>query len=293
LQSQTPGLAPLGGQVAANAAALAAGKQADQNTEAGDAVSSQAQASLGSVGRYGLNGERSTPGAGTARPVHGFSAAEVGRQEGRAVQAQSIDAVANAPAWVRGTADSHETLSATGGHAGASGAAAAESGARATFAALDADPGSGTPVWIHAGAQRAEAGFEDPALGWVGVRADISAGGVHASLVPDSVEAARALGGHIAGLHAFLAEQHTPVETLTLFAPEGKGAALNEDQGTMQQGAGQHAGQGAYSEPQSNSLPDALAIPSAVSLGATTQSGRLDEIIPFASQGGVHISVMA
>ncbi len=40
-----------------------------------------------------------------------------------------------------------------------------------TFAALDAENSTATSKWVHAGRNTAEAGFEDPVLGWVGVRA--------------------------------------------------------------------------------------------------------------------------
>jgi hypothetical protein len=59
-----------------------------------------------------------------------------------------------------------------------------------TFAALDATAAPGRPAWIHTGAQQAEAGFQDPELGWVGVRADASGSGIHAQLVAGSTDAA-------------------------------------------------------------------------------------------------------
>lgn len=118
-----------------------------------------------------------------------------------------------------------------------SGSSGTPSGLKETFAALDAEGATGKSTWIHTGAQRAEAGIQDPELGWVGVRVDMGSGGVHASLVPGSADAAQALGGHLAGLNSYLSDHHTPVETLTLAVPEsgwsGQGA-----------GAGQSMGQG-------------------------------------------------
>jgi hypothetical protein len=119
--------------------------------------------------------------------------------------------------------------------------------AQETFAALDAGTGAGTavgtPNWIHAGGRQAEAGFEDPALGWVSVRADLSAGGVHAAVIPGSTEAAQALSGHLAGLSAYLSDQHTPVATLTIAVPGNGGTESGLNQG-MQHGTGQETGQG-------------------------------------------------
>ena len=37
--------------------------------------------------------------------------------------------------------------------------------------AMDTDTERSHPTWLHAGAHQAEAGFQDPTLGWIGVRA--------------------------------------------------------------------------------------------------------------------------
>jgi hypothetical protein len=180
--------------------------------------------------------------------------------------------------------------------AGAPAGTAAGAGSSETFAALDAETATGTPTWIHAGAQRAEAGFQDPALGWIGVRADGSGGGVHAALVPGSADAAQALGGHLAGLNAYLAEQHTPVESLTLVAPESRSAEAGMDQSASQgmyQGAGQNSGQGGYAEPQSNTPASSPANTAAVLQEISVPAGGLDATGHAATPGGVHISVMA
>jgi hypothetical protein len=125
-------------------------------------------------------------------------------------------------------------------------------------------------------------------------------GGVHASLVPGSADAAQALGGHLAGLNSFLAEQHTPVETLTLAAPEGRWAGPLGDQGTGQgmnqglnQGADQNTGQGAFSEPRSNPPPAAPDLAAATTSEVSAQTGRPDAMDPPARLGGIHISVIA
>jgi hypothetical protein len=152
------------------------------------------------------------------------------------------------------------------------------------------------PTWIHAGTQHAEAGFEDPALGWVGVRADMSAGGVHASLLPGSAEAAQALGGHIAGLQAFLADQHTPVESLTMATHQNSGMAFNAGQGAMQQGTGQQGGgqhqrDSASSNQQASPLTATESMPPALPQSISSQIGI--PIVSFPGPGGAHISVMA
>jgi len=159
------------------------------------------------------------------------------------------------------------------------------------FAALDgAGGGAERPAWIHTGAHHAEAGYEDPALGWVSVRADLGGGVVHASLVPGSVEAAQTLVTHLTGLSDFLAQRHPSVETVTVAAPEGGWGERSMGQ-QMQQGTGQQGGEqpdrGAQQGLPGNQ-PAALAgnVPVLAS-----SSGQLNE--PARAGGGAHISVMA
>jgi len=162
--------------------------------------------------------------------------------------------------------------------------------AHETFATIDQNAGIGRPSWVHAGSQHAEAGFEDPDLGWIGVRADMTASGVHAALVPASGEAARVLGGHLTGLNVYLAEQRTRVETLTLSAPEGRDQTTGQG---MQQGAGQNPDHGSHAEQQSGVQAGSTAISSTRITGAALP---IESAIPLAWAGGSeggHISVMA
>lgn len=149
-----------------------------------------------------------------------------------------------------------------------------------TFAALDTPARATAPVWMHAGPQRAEAGFQDPSLGWVGVRADISGGGIHAVIVPDSAQAAQVLSTHMQGLNLHLADQHLPVETLSLQA----GAS---GQGGTNQGGGQQ------NHPQPN--PGQSGFGAEGESGARITSTRLPEPVSFVSPAsrGATISVIA
>jgi hypothetical protein len=161
-----------------------------------------------------------------------------------------------------------------------------------TFSALDAAASPGTPAWTHAGSQHAEAGFRDPALGWVSVRADLNGGGIHATLVPSSTEAAQALDGHLAGLSTHLAEQQSPVASLTMASPSESGA---------ENGMGQRMQQGAQGNPQGNAADQAQAgaqqnAPRASSisvLDTPAQNGILDSLTHTGDLRGTHISVMA
>lgn len=186
----------------------------------------------------------------------------------------------------------------------ASGSPAA-TGSRETFAALDAEPAAGAPSWIHAGARQAEAGFQDPALGWVGVRADLSGGGVDASIVPGSAEAAQSLSGHLAGLNAHLAAEQIPVDSLRMaHTPESgySGANQGANQGAMQ--GGQHGtGQGTQQQGE-HSSGQGLTSPSGMgsqfgqsavrgSVAGQPEPRTSSSVSPGPFANGTHISVVA
>jgi len=206
------------------------------------------------------------------------------------VAAQFDSADAAAPG-LRTPAAAHVSAAPAGGHAQFA-AATSAAPAQDTFAALDAATSPGTPAWTHAGSQHAEAGFRDPALGWVGVRADLNSGGIHATLVPSSAEAAQALNGHLAGLSTHLVEQQSPVASLTMASPSQSGG---------ESGMGQRMQQGADSDPQ-GSAPEASQAGSqgnrpvasgASVLSASAQSGNSESLTPTGEVRGTHISVMA
>jgi hypothetical protein len=234
------------------------------------------------------------------RSARGTSNSDAVQHQSRLIDGQPSGPAADASAMARVPAGAHGMVSTAGEPAGGSTAASAGPDSRETFATLDAEAASGNPVWIHAGAHRAEAGFQDPTLGWVGVRADASGGGIHAELVPNSTDAAQALGSHLAGLNAYLAERHTPVETLTLTAPESGWAGMGSDKGAgegMQQGAGQHTGQGTAQGADAG-FQSGPSLDSSIQSPATLPellafSGGLDASAQTAGQGGIHISVMA
>jgi hypothetical protein len=230
----------------------------------------------------------------TSNSIHGIgnSVQHVSQLNGGQPSVPAVDSSAMA----RALAGASGTVSTTGNAAGTSSIAATNPDSREAFATLDA---AGAPVattWIHAGTQRAEAGYQDPALGWVGVRADLSGGGIHAQLVPGSADAAQALDGHLAGLNAYLAEHHTPVETLTLTAPESGSSGLGNGQGTgegTQQGTGQQSAQGADASTPSGQYSEPVIQSPAASAELPAFFGDMDGSTQPANLDGFHISVMA
>ncbi len=175
------------------------------------------------------------------------------------------DGVGGAPAAVKNTSTIHQT-----------------------FATLDDIDNRTALNWVHAGTRHAEAGFEDPTLGWIGVRADQSGGGVHATLVPTTAEGAQALGSQMDGLNAHLTESHTALASLSLGSTESREGGAGSDQG-FNQGAGQN-------QAQSNSHD--ANVSSTESIGANRNPASAAVSVPQALQSSLnheakHISVIA
>ena len=161
-------------------------------------------------------------------------------------------------------------VASTGATAGAnsSKADAGEPGKRGftpdeVFSTLDSAPNGVRPEWRHASGTRAEAGFNDPALGWVGVRAEKSGTNVQATLVPGSEPAADALQGHVHGLSTYLSEQNAGVGKLTVAMPEhgDRGSAGGSGPDSNGHGNGgafdQPTGEGGRQDGNAGAHPDA------------------------------------
>ena len=271
----------------------------DQSSAVSNASASQSISTLDTTPNAGnavpAGSTKSTSAQAASRSSHSAAAAH-GDWHGQAVQA--VQDGSNNAALARDPSPVREAVNLEGGSS--SSASKEATAARDTFAALDAESSSGTTNWIHAGTRSAEAGFNDPALGWVGVRADASGGGVHASLVPGSADAAVTLGGHLAELNSYLAEQHTPVDSLTLAATEDRSVNSGMGQGAQQsmhqdmhQGGGQDTGQGGASGRQSGTEVSAPVLAAAASMVAPAASGRTETAAQAFIPGGTHISVMA
>ncbi len=283
---------PLGSYLAAGVGDSLAAAQPGQGTETGDAGSLSA-AEIAGGAKLKSTAEPRSSGQVARRSTHTWGVAETARPEAHALSLQAAG-VGGAAGAGRDSSILGRDLTVARGtgevfYEGSASTDGAETGARETFAALDGDAGPGTMSWVHAGAQRAEAGFQDPALGWVSVRADLSGGAVHAAVVAGSSEAAQALGGHMAGLNAYLTEHHAGVASLTMASPDGDAAANGGgNPGAMQQGPGGNAAQSSASEPPA----DAPLRASSETREIPARSGGMEGAAPEVRQGG-HISVMA
>jgi hypothetical protein len=167
-----------------------------------------------------------------------------------------------------------------------------------TFAALEPckKNETGPYNWTRTGHLQAEAGYQDPALGWIGIRAEASGGSVHATLVPQSSDAAQELSGHIAGLQRYLADNQTQVETLTLASTgtHGQQSTAGQDTGQgMHQGAGRNSERSKHTEPvprlHSMTRPTLGSLSGDASISDEAFIQRTSSV----GFGGAHISVMA
>jgi hypothetical protein len=154
---------------------------------------------------------------------------------------------------------------------------------RDAFAALDADPGQSATTWTHTTPRQVEAGYQDPSLGWVSVRADLTPGGLHASVIPNSPEAAQALGSHLSGLNAYLAEHHGSSITATIAATEDRTSTLAQNgqsgshSGARQQNeSSQAASQSAIARTSASSAIETGVVPhTEPALFTPTHNGRI------------------
>lgn len=237
------------------------------------------------------SGDERTP---LARIAHGDGSAAVNaapstKQEHAIVAGQTF--AIETPVMVRDQAGAHgapASVLATGNNPTGAG------GEQEAFSALDSGSTAGSPRWVHTPSGQAEAGFEDPTLGWIGVRAELGGGGLHASLVPGSAEAARVLGSHLEGLSTYLSENHTQVSTLTLATAGGSGGQAASDQHmgqsmnqAMQQGASQRGNKVA------SSAQVAAAIPNGSHGINNSAAGEVDAPAYARDGRGTHVSVMA
>ena len=231
------------GSIDSASAAFSAG--ANQASDVAAASDRKAVPRSNSSADQSVRSARSTPAgqhASSAEPAAGLGPRGASPAQGNPSAATSTIAPTVSPLAASASGSGPAPGSNLGSVSSSSNTATAVSPGE-TFAALDGDASTGSFSWTHAGANRAEAGFEDPALGWVGVRADLGAGSVHATLVPGSPEAAQMLGSHLAGLNDYLAERHPAVGTVTVAEHENGGSFRNAQSGSGTESGSQSSSQ--------------------------------------------------
>lgn len=152
-----------------------------------------------------------------------------------------------------------------------------------TFRVLDTADATPHTTWIHASPRQAEAGYLDPTLGWIGVRAETTGSALHASILAGSADAAASISAHLAGLSTFVAEHHGASASVTLAASDNPQAG----------NAFAQAGHGSSADRQSQ--PNAAAPdthPGPASEDQSPHLTRTEQAAP-ALRPGSHISVLA
>lgn len=267
-------------QIPCNAAAAQASSFAPSSSDGGFSGSRDSGLTSGQAQRRNPSGTGSTASASATAPSQAVDATAVSALQARAAAGeQTASNLADVPGANQSASMLHQT-----------------------FAALDSASALPAQVWTQTGTRHAEAGFHDATLGWVSVRADLSGGGVHAALVPSSPAAAVELGRHLDGLHSYLAEQHTPVDSLVMAAGAGRGGGWVSDKDLspgMHQGTGQGGnpaqGQNPEQPTQTESQPgsaESFAGNNTFS-AAEVQVAAVETGVSRPGVNGVHISLIA
>lgn len=151
---------------------------------------------------------------------------------------------------------------------------------------LDRAVGPNALHWISAGGHRAEAGFRDPSLGWINVRAELGPRGIDVAVVPTCSSAGQVLGSHVELLGAHLEAQGMHVHSVTLTTQDSRLEA-----GT---GGGSQQQHGGDAHREDRSPPSGISVSEigARSLpGEHPGQGRLVLSPDSISRDGMHISV--
>jgi len=257
--------------VSPDAVNLSQTQAAHASIQSAEATSTPGTAKIESV-------KRSSSTAATASASTDTSATAV---EVRIVAAQNATADSTGVVREMAAARTEQGM----GHSTDSSASGRSTGnsAQETFAALDSSSAQPSTVWVHAGTRQAEAGYQDPNLGWVGVRAEVSGGTVHASIVPSSASAAESLGQHMTGLNNYLNDQHTPVGSLSMSSPDGQGSS-----GAGAQSSGQNANSadssaqqetGSAASARVSSVNSSSTSSESFAYSSTTGEGRLISLV--------------
>lgn len=153
-----------------------------------------------------------------------------------------------------------------------------------------------TSAWTHAATTKVEAGFQDPSLGWVGVRATADSNGVHAAVLPSSPDASRMLGGSMEDLGAYLTEQHHSVQSLTMAPPpsaEAGNTGSSYDGAGLAQGNAQERSFGQQSGTNSEAAPETQTDRESLNFVSRENLDLVVSSAIYSAPGGALISVFA
>lgn len=138
-------------------------------------------------------------------------------------------------------------------------------------------------------------GYQDPALGYVELRAHQAAGAVHAELVTSSAASGHLLEAHLGSMDNWLRERQTPVESLSVIAQGADRSLGGGASHSFGGNAGQHTSEnGGEAAPLLAASLSVASLPGASSTGAAGDStwGRA-QTAPMAAKGSVFESVSA
>jgi hypothetical protein len=154
---------------------------------------------------------------------------------------------------------------------------------REPFTSIDAGAEDTAPKWVSAGVHRAEAGFQDPSLGWVSVRAQFGTGGIHAAVVPSTDVAAQVLGSHLAGLNAHLSSHYEHLNPVSISTPDAGWASRDSQQEMAHGNGGDTSDDGRQQQMQKESESSPIAPVPRSSPGTSDQPKLLAEVQGFAT----------
>lgn len=269
------------------------GMRVDQSKASHEVETLPSTDSLGVSTVQGVQGGMVRTDPSSLRPARGKIADGASLQRLRGANSPSASAITDSASSVREMRDG-AVVPATRSWISIGTAAGGKPGATTSesFAAMDAGSRVGAPSLVRAGGRSAEAGFEDPSLGWVGVRANLSSGSVHATLIPGTAEAAQVLSAGLTGLTAHLSSERVAVGAMSVESPTGNGLAANVGQGSEQNARNQESQSAAV--PASSNRHDLGSRDSNAATSATDSGGNeMGAAFWIDATRGTQISVLA
>lgn len=168
-----------------------------------------------------------------------------------------------------------------GREAGPASATLAGTGTVSPFQVMDSAPSGGAASGLthaHASspASSLAAGYHDPELGYIELKAEMGSDGVHARLAAATAEGSTILSAHLPALHQWLTERQTPVDRLSVGIREDGASGFSHPDG---HGGSSH--QGAFGRQSAPSSEDGQARQETLRSGAVASTGTGDDLRPM------------